>query len=122
MACRVDEWGFVYQPVRPPLWHLSWRLSDDRWRGITCQPSELAQLSACPIPASQGRFDVAGEHAARYGQTHALLGVIECTVFEMAWNLVGLEPFLADMALGKDYVGAAARLGWPTIASAWAWP
>jgi uroporphyrinogen decarboxylase len=31
--------------------------------------------------------------------------VVECTVFEMAWNLVGLEQFLMGMALQKDYVG-----------------
>ena len=39
------------------------------------------------------------------GRRMLYLGIVECTVFEMAWNLVGLEPFLADMALGRDYVG-----------------
>jgi uroporphyrinogen decarboxylase len=58
-----------------------------------------------PDPYAPGRFDVAKEHSQRYGQEYALLGVIECTVFEMAWNLVGLEQFLTDMALGTDYVG-----------------
>jgi uroporphyrinogen decarboxylase len=66
--------------------------------------SELARYRL-PDPAAPGRFDIARNQAERYGQTHALLGIIECTVFEMAWNLVGLEPFLADMALGRDYVG-----------------
>jgi uroporphyrinogen decarboxylase len=57
-----------------------------------------------PDPAAAGRFRIAEENAQRFGATHALLGVIECTVFEMAWNLVGLEAFLADMALGAAYV------------------
>jgi uroporphyrinogen decarboxylase len=65
---------------------------------------ELAQYRL-PDPAAHGRFAVARDRAARYGGSHALLGIIECTVFEMAWNLVGLEAFLADMALRRDYVG-----------------
>ena len=101
-GCRVDEWGFVYHPVAHPfgIYH---EIVGRPLAGITSS-RELAHYDL-PDPHEKGRFDVAGEHAARYGQTHALLGVIECTVFEMAWNLVGLEPFLADMALGKDYVG-----------------
>jgi uroporphyrinogen decarboxylase len=97
-----DEWGFVYRRV-PHSFGVYLEIVGRPLRGIT-SARELAGYRL-PDPAAPGRFDVARERAQRYGQTHALLGIIECTVFEMAWNLVGLEPFLADMALRREYVG-----------------
>jgi len=99
---QEDEWGFVYRPVAHSF-GVYYEIVGRPLAGIT-SVRELTRYRL-PDPDAAGRFDVAREHVARYGQTHALLGVIECTVFEMAWNLVGLEQFLADMALGKDYVG-----------------
>ena len=97
-----DEWGFVYRQVPHPF---------GTYMEIVGRPlvgiraaSELARYRP-PDPAALGRFDIARDRAGRYGQTHALLGIVECTVFEMAWNLVGLEPFLRDMAKGREYVG-----------------
>jgi uroporphyrinogen decarboxylase len=98
---RVDEWGFVYRPV-PHSYGMYYEIVERPLKGIT-SAQELAAYHF-PDPDEPGRFEVAKEHSRRYGQDYALLGVIECTVFEMAWNLVGLEQFFADMALGKDYV------------------
>jgi uroporphyrinogen decarboxylase len=98
----ADEWGFVYRRV-PHRFGTYLEIVGRPLRGIT-SAAELARYHL-PDPAASGRFHAARELAERYGQTHALLGIVECTVFEMAWNLVGLEPFLADMALGRDYVG-----------------
>jgi uroporphyrinogen decarboxylase len=97
-----DEWGFVYRRV-PHRFGTYVEIVGRPLQGIRTA-SELARYRL-PDPAAPGRFDIARDRADRYGQTHALLGIIECTVFEMAWNLVGLEPFLVDMALGRDYVG-----------------
>jgi len=99
---RVDEWGFVYRPV-PHAYGIYYEIVERPLQGIT-SAKELARYRV-PDPYAPGRFDVAQDHSQRFGQDYALLGVIECTVFEMAWNLVGLEQFLADMALRKDYVG-----------------
>ena len=97
-----DEWGLIYRRV-PHRFGTYLEVVGRPLEGIT-SARELAG-HRLPDPAAPGRFDVARERAARYGQTHALLGIVECTVFEMAWNLVGLEQFLVDMALGRDYVG-----------------
>jgi len=97
-----DEWGLIYRRV-PHRFGTYLEVVGRPLHGIT-SARELARYHL-PDPGAPGRFDVARERAARYGQTHALLGIVECTVFEMAWNLVGLEQFLVDMALGKDYVG-----------------
>jgi uroporphyrinogen decarboxylase len=99
---RVDEWGLVYRPVPHPF-GVYLEVVGRPLSGIR-SAKELARYRL-PDPHAPGRFDVAREHAQRYGRDYALLGVIECTVFEMAWGLVGLEQFLADMALGRDYVG-----------------
>lgn len=98
---RVDEWGFVYRPV-PHTYGMYNEIVDRPLRGIS-SAGELARYQV-PDPSLPGRFDIARDHSNRYGREYALLGVIECTVFEMAWNLVGLEQFLTDMGLGKDYV------------------
>jgi len=99
---RVDEWGLVYRQV-PHEFGVYQEIVDRPLKGIT-STRELGQYRV-PDPYARGRFDEARDHSERYGDEYALLGVIECTVFEMAWNLVGLEQFLVDMALDKDYVG-----------------
>ncbi len=97
----VDEWGLVYRPV-PHSSGFYYEIVERPLTGIA-SAQELAHYRL-PDPQAPGRFDVARDHSQRYGRDYALLGVIECTVFEMAWNLVGLEQFLADMALSKDYI------------------
>jgi uroporphyrinogen decarboxylase len=97
-----DEWGLVYRRV-PHRFGTYLEVVGRPLAGIA-SVRDLARY-CLPDLGAPGRFDAARDQAARYGQTHALLGVVECTVFEMAWNLVGLEQFLVDMALGKDYVG-----------------
>jgi len=98
----VDEWGLVYRQV-PHGFGVYQEVVERPLSGIT-SAGELARYTM-PDPGATGRLDVAKDHSQRYGRDYALLGVIECTVFEMAWNLVGLEQFLTDMALRRDYVG-----------------
>ena len=99
---RVDEWGLVYRRV-PHEFGAYQEVVERPLSGISGS-RDLARYRM-PDPGAAGRFDVARENSDRYGDDYALLGVIECTVLEMAWNLVGLEKFLIDMALQKDYVG-----------------
>jgi uroporphyrinogen decarboxylase len=97
-----DEWGFAYRQVPHPF---------GTYMEIVGRPLEgirsardVARYSP-PDPEAPGRFDMARDLIEGYGHSHALLGIVECTVFEMAWNLVGMEKFLADMAMGCEYVG-----------------
>jgi uroporphyrinogen decarboxylase len=59
-----------------------------------------------PDPHAKGRFRLAKEVAERYGESHAICGDAECTVFEGSWYLTGFEKFLVDLSLEKDYVFA----------------
>ncbi len=59
-----------------------------------------------PDPLAPGRFSLAREVADRYGERSLLCGDLECTIFEGSWYLTGLQKFLLDLSLEKDYVFA----------------
>lgn len=58
-----------------------------------------------PNPLAAGRFELAEKMVTRYKDEYAIVGDLEATIFELAWNLVGMEKFLMDMAMEKDYIG-----------------
>ena len=41
---------------------------------------------------------------SRYGQDYAIFGELGTTIFELSWNLVGLEKFIVDLLMEKPYV------------------
>ncbi len=40
----------------------------------------------------------------RYGKDKWIIGSCQCSVFEAAWYLRGLDTFMMDLAMGEDYV------------------
>ena len=59
-----------------------------------------------PDPYAEGRYDLAKEVAEKYGHQYALCADLECTIFETSWGLIGMEKFLVDLLMRKDYVFA----------------
>jgi uroporphyrinogen decarboxylase len=59
-----------------------------------------------PDPNAPGRFRLARDVVEQYGERYAICGDAECTIFEGSWYLTGLEKFLVDFALEKEYVFA----------------
>lgn len=59
-----------------------------------------------PDPLAPGRYTLAKEVAERYGERYAICGDLECTIFEASWYLTGLEKFLLDLTLEKEYIFA----------------
>jgi uroporphyrinogen decarboxylase len=59
-----------------------------------------------PDPLAPGRFSLARRVAERFGGRYAVCGDLECTIFEASWYLTGLEKFLVDLTLEKEYVFA----------------
>jgi uroporphyrinogen decarboxylase len=57
-----------------------------------------------PDPFASGRFDEARQTVHTYGEHYAIIGDLECTIFETAWYLVGLEKFLLDLVNDESYV------------------
>ena len=59
-----------------------------------------------PDPLAPQRFTLAMENIKKYGQDFAIVGDLEATVFELAWNLMGLEDFLCGLFMGEAYIEA----------------
>jgi uroporphyrinogen decarboxylase len=57
-----------------------------------------------PDPHAQGRYDAAKETVKKYSKDYAIFGDLECSIYETAWYLVGLEKFLIDLTLERPYV------------------
>lgn len=64
-----------------------------------------AEAYALPDPLAESRYGLAKRNADRYGGEYAVIADLEATVFELCWNLVGLEKFLVDLYLGEAYIG-----------------
>lgn len=95
---KKDEFGFVYQKigfydeiVECPLANVE-----------TIEDLNVYQF---PDPLAPGRYELAEKMKARYKNEYAIIGDLEATIFELSWHLVGMEKFLIDLTLEKEYVG-----------------
>ncbi|GAI13203.1 unnamed protein product, partial [marine sediment metagenome] len=57
-----------------------------------------------PDPLAPGRWDLAEKQIRRYKENFAIMGDLETTIFELSWNLMGMEKFLMDLVMEKPYV------------------
>jgi uroporphyrinogen decarboxylase len=92
-----DEWGIIYKQVGfyteaiiRPLAHVETIEQLDQYR--------------IPDPLAPSRWELAEKMVKKYSKDYAIIGDLEATMYELAWNLVGMEKFIMDMAMGKDYV------------------
>jgi uroporphyrinogen decarboxylase len=59
-----------------------------------------------PDPNAPGRFDKATQDIQRYGNDYFVIGDCELSLFELAWQLTGLETHLMAMAMQEDWLTA----------------
>ena len=52
------------------------------------QMNEYFHRHEFPNPFEGGRFDIAKRQIAQYGKTHAVIGLLQMTMFETSWYLV----------------------------------
>jgi uroporphyrinogen decarboxylase len=57
-----------------------------------------------PDPTAEGRFEVAKATIKKFRNDYFIIGDIELTMFEMAWHMVGMEKFMADLAMQEAYI------------------
>lgn len=57
-----------------------------------------------PLVNAPGRFEAAKATIEKYGNNYAVIGDLECAIFETAWYLTGLEKFMMDMAMDMPYL------------------
>ncbi len=96
----TDDWGIEwkivgYQTSKGPGKYTEIAnnpLSDD-----SCIESYLP-----PDPLDEKKYESSKKLVQDFGETHAIMGVIVCTVFETAWALRGLDKLMIDLALNED--------------------
>lgn len=103
------------QELRPGLYLDEWGItcrSIGHYREMVGHPlAEAESMSDIagyrfPEPGAPGRFSLADQVVTRYGDSHAVCGDLECTIFEGAWHLTGFDKFVLDLALDRQYVFA----------------
>lgn len=59
-----------------------------------------------PDPTNPALFKPMERILERYGRDYWIAGSCQCSIFEAAWYLRGLDTFMMDMVLNPDYVNA----------------
>ncbi len=59
-----------------------------------------------PDPTDPALYKPMEEILDRYGRDYWIVGSCQCSIFEAAWYLRGLDQFLMDLALNPGYVNA----------------
>ena len=94
-----DEWGIVYRTVG--------YYGEAHGRPLSeCESIEDLDRYQLPDPLAPARWLHAAGEVAKYGRDYAIIGDLEACIFELAWNLVGLEKFLMDLLTEEEYVDA----------------
>ncbi|NSW75659.1 MAG: hypothetical protein HPY68_02570, partial [Candidatus Atribacteria bacterium] len=57
-----------------------------------------------PLALDSKRWERTTVQIQTYSSSYAVIGDLEATIFELSWNLVGMEKFLIDLALEKKYI------------------
>jgi uroporphyrinogen decarboxylase len=57
-----------------------------------------------PDPHASGRFRDAQFAVQNYSRDYGIIANLECTIFESAWYLVGLEKLLTDLLMNASYL------------------
>ena len=92
-----DEFGIIYKRVG---------LYDEAVARPLSNVESIADLETfkMPDPLAESRYELAEEMVDQYADDYAIVGDLEATIFELAWNLVGLDKFLMDLSFKKYYI------------------
>lgn len=96
----VDPWGVTWQRV-------SCADGSGSYTEMVGHPlagdDSLLDSYRVPDPNDPRQYEEAAALLQRFGKTHSVVGGVSCSVFEGPWYLRGMEAFLADMLVNKDY-------------------
>jgi len=57
----------------------------------------------CPDAKEEWRYDAVRTLLKEHGKSHSIVGAMPCTLFEAAWYLRGIDRFLTDLLINKDF-------------------
>ncbi len=99
----VDPWGITW--ARTPYSDGAGSYTEMVERPLAGDDAKLSSYRP-PDPEEPEQYREAEMLIARYGKTHSIVGGVLGSVFEGPWYLRGLDQFLADLLVNKDYAGA----------------
>ena len=95
-----DEWGIGWRKV-------------DYGKGSYTEPhhhplADLEDPEEITIPdfSEDSRYEEARHFVNNYGDSHAIVGEISCTIFELSWYLRGFSQVLGDFHRNRDFLHA----------------
>ena len=92
-----DEWGITYRTVG--------YYGEAVGRPLAgCETVDDLKRYPFPDPLVPERWTLALSEVEAYRTEYGLVGDLEACLFELAWNLVGLEKFLMDLYSGEAYI------------------
>ncbi len=92
-----DEWGLEYKVVG--------LYSEAVVRPLaSCETTADLDRYSFPEALDEGRWAFASEIIPRYKKDYGIIGDLEASIFELAWNLVGMEKFIMDLATEEEYI------------------
>jgi len=105
----VDPWGITFRRVS----FGGGSYTEMVGHPLAGDDAKLASFKP-PDPEEPFHYEKISRLIGRYGRTHSIAGGILGAVFEGPWYLRGMDQFLADMLLNKDYAHALVDLvaGW----------
>ena len=92
----VDEWGVAHEPGSPAAFHMTYMH----------HPMEdfdsVEQIEAYPLPVfrAEGLARQKEQADAIHADGRAAIGQMQCTIWETAWYLRGMENLMCDMMSG----------------------
>jgi len=97
----INEWGIRYKEASYYEEMVEHPLKDIE---TVQQLNRYFDEHVFPDADAKGRFDLAEEEIKKYSKDYAIIGDLETTMFETSWYLVGIDKFLVDLIMKKDYV------------------
>lgn len=93
---------------------------DLRWRNVKNYTGEYTEIIGRPLsgddsklnsynipdPLEDSQYDHVRQMVAKYGMDKWIIGSCQCSIFEASWYLRGLDEFMVDLLINKDYANA----------------
>lgn len=88
-----------------------------RWRNVKNYTGEYTEIIDHPLsgddsklvsyqtpdPCEESQYSYLKDIVSRYGTEKWIIGSCQCSLFESAWYLRGMDEFMVDMAINEDY-------------------
>jgi len=100
------------EPTYTCEWGITWRwvdYLDGKYTEMAKHPLEDdAAFATYKVPdaTDDSRYDSTRAMVKEFGDTYWTVGAIPCTILEACWYLRGLEKFMMDLAVNKDFAHA----------------